>query len=182
MRPARALAGGTVVLVVGLGALVLTNGDDDASPTGTPATADETDVPAPTTPRRHVTPGAIGDRLVSGGVQLVLQGVDDPFTTGDPVLTAPAGRRWVATDVEVTNLSPAPVTLSSQGHFLLRDVTDARYATAAGGGVPAVDGVLPAGATRRANLVFEVPEDARDLRLSFNGGPVGSDPILVSLG
>lgn len=172
-----------MVLVIGLGALMLTNGDDDPTTGGTPATADEADVAAPTTTQRHVRPGAIGDRIRSGDLQLILHGVDDPFTTDDLVITAPAGRRWVATDVEVVNLSAAPVTLSTQGHFLLRDVTDARYGHATtGGGLPTVDGVLPVGATRRGTVVFEVPEDARDLRLSFTGGAPGDDPILVSLG
>ena len=177
MGRTRALVAGSAVLVLGFGATTLLDGDEGPPATSTVAAAAES---PPTT--RGVALQALGDRIRSGGAQLVVHAVVDPFEGEDAVVTALAGRRWVAVDVEVTNLSEVPVALSSRQQFVLRDVTDRRFGVAeTAEDLPTLDGTLAPGEARRATLVFEAPEAARDLRLIFDGAGA-AQPVLVSLG
>lgn len=183
MGSARALAAGTIVLFVGFGAGLLLSRSDDGTSAGSPAVEGESAMQRTPPTTRDPAPCALGDRIQSGGLQLVLQAVDDPFEGADALVTAPAGKRWVAADVEITNLSSGPVTLSEQDHFGLRDPANARFEPAdTAEGLPALDGILSPGQTRRGKVVFELPEDARQLRLVFSGAPDNAPPIIVSLG
>lgn len=178
----RALAVGTVVLVLGFGAGVALSMDDSGTSAGPPAVEGESASPRTPPTDREPTPWALGDRIRSDGLQLTVQTVSDPFEGADPAVTAPAGKRWVSTDVEITNLSATPLTLASD-QFLLRDPADASYEPAATAEeLPQLEGVLPAGETRRGTVVFEAPEDARRLRLVFTGAPGDAPPIVVALG
>lgn len=183
MGHARALVAGAVVLFVGFGVGLLLSAKDDepsASSTAVEGESAMQDTP-PTT--HQPAPCALGDRIQSGGLQLVVQAVDDPFEGANAVVTAPAGQRWVATDVEITNMSSGPVTLSERDHFGLRDPANARFKPAdTAEGLPALDGLLSPGETRRGTVVFELPEDARQLRLVFSGAPDNAPPIVVALG
>jgi len=179
MGRARALVAGTVFLLVGLGAHRLVDGAERrvaiGAGTGTPAAPP---APAGTTPRRPVR--ALGDRTPVGGAVVTLRAVVDPFEGTDLVVTAPAGRRWVAADIEVTNLSTEVRVMDGDRQFTVRDVTDRRFEVVVTAEVlPPLDGPLAPGATRRGTLVFEVPEAARDLRLAFSGG---GHPLLIALG
>jgi hypothetical protein len=182
MGSARALAVGTVVLVLGFGAGVVlsTKGSDTSA--GTPAVEGESALSQTPPTSRDPAPWALGDRVRSGGLQLILQAVSDPFEGADPVVTAPAGKRWVAADIEITSLSGAPMTLAHD-QFVLRDPADASYEPATTAeDLPPVAGVLRPGETRRGTVVFEAPEDARHLRLVFSAAPGTAPPIVVSLG
>jgi hypothetical protein len=183
MGRGRALVAGTTVLLVGLGGTLLLNGDDGGTSTRAPSTSTVAAAPVGRPAiTRDVAPRALGDRILSGDVRLVVQAVVDPFEGDDAVVTAPAGWRWVAADVDVANLSAAPVVLSSHQQFVLRDVTDRRFGLAeTAEDLPTLDGALAPGRSRRATLVFEVPEEAQDLRLIFDG-PGAAPPVDVSLG
>jgi hypothetical protein len=123
----------------------------------------------------------LGDRVESSGLRLVLDDVTDPFESTDPVITPVASRRWVAADVTLTDLSPRPITIEGT-EFSLLDANDLRFHLAeTAEHLPAVDGVLRPGEARHATLVFEVPQGARDLRLSFDGVP-NAAPVVVALG
>lgn len=177
MGRAGALVVGTMCLLAAVGAHLVVEVADERSPadpgTATPTAAihrDEGATPPPrgTTPRRPVR--AIGDRTLVGGALVAARRVVDPFESADPVITAPAGRRWVAADLEVTNLAPQVQDLAARRQLTVRDVTDRRYrAVATAEGLPSLDGPLAPGETRRGTVVFEVPEDARDLRLAYTG-------------
>lgn len=188
MGRARALVAGTMCLLVALGAHLAVEVVDRRSPadpgTGTPASAvqgDEavaTSTPAGTTPRRPIR--AIGDRTLVGGALVTVRRVVDPFESADPVITASAGRRWVAADLEVTNLDTQVLDLTGRRHLTVRDVTDRRYdPVATAEGLAPLDGPLAPGETRRGTVVFEVPEDARDLRVAYTGG---GETVLVAVG
>lgn len=187
MGRARALVAGTMCLLVALGAHLVVEVADGRSPadpsTSTPAAAvrrDEVPPPAPseTTPHRPVR--AIGDRTLAGGALVAVRRVVDPFDSTDPVITAPAGRRWVAADLEVTNLTTQVQDLRADRQLTVRDVTDRRYrAVATAEGLPSLDGPLAPGETRRGTVVFEVPEDARDLRLAYTGD---GETLLIAVG
>lgn len=193
MGRARALLIGTVALLVGLTGNLLLSGGDRTTTTGgsadeagagaaAAATPDVTPPPTPTaTPSASTTPiRALGDRTLVGGVLLVLHGVTDPFEGADSVVTAPAGARWVAVDVEVANVSPGTLHLTARHRFALRDATNRRFGPAdTVEDLPGLDGPLAAGEERRGTLVFEVPQGAHDLRLAYDG-PGGS--TLVALG
>lgn len=183
MGYARALVAGAVVLLVGFGAGLLLSANDDDTPAGGTAVEGESAMQRTPPTTHQPAPCALGDRIQSGGLQLVVQVVDDPFEGANAVVTAPAGKRWVATEVEVTNMSDGPVTLSEQNHFALRDPANARFKpTDTAEDLPALDGVLSPGQTRRGMVVFELPENARQLRLVFSGAPNNAPPIVVSLG
>jgi hypothetical protein len=165
-------------LLVALGAHLVVEAVDRRSPadpgTGTPASAVHRDAAAPpapaaTTPRPPVR--AIGDRTLAGGALVTVRRVVDPFESTDPVITAPAGRRWVAADLEVTNLTTQVLDLTDRRQLTVRDVTDRRYdPVTTAEGLPPLDGPLAPGETRRGTVVFEVPEDAHDLRVAYAGG------------
>jgi hypothetical protein len=179
MGRARALVGGVGVLLLGLGGTLLLGGGDDDTSAEAPATPTVTAAAGLPPTRPNV---ALGDRAVSGDLQLVVEAVVDPFEGEDPVVTPLAGGRWVAVDVEVANLSAAPATLSSRQQFDVRDPTDRRFGVAeTAEDLPTPDGPLAPGEIRRATLVFEVPQGARDLRLTFDG-PGAPPPVHVALG
>jgi hypothetical protein len=185
MGTARVLVVGTVVLCVGLGAgLVLSTRDGhDSSASGSTAVEGESATQRTPSTTSEPAPSALGDRVRSGGLQLILQAVTDPFEGADPVVTAPAGKRWVAADVQITNISDAPATLSGGDQFVLRDKAKARFGQAdTAEHLASLDGVLSPGQTLRGSIVFELPEDAHDLRLVFTGAPGDAPPIVVSLG
>ena len=182
MGYARAAVAGAAVLLGGIGAGLVLSDDGDTS-TGSPAVEGESATQRIPSTGHEPVPSALGDRIRSGGLQLVLQAVEDPFEGADSVVTAPAGWRWVATDVEITNLSSAPVTLSEQAHFSVRDPANARFdPTDTAEDLPTLDGVLAPGQTRRGMVVFELPEGTRQLRLVFSGASGDAAPIIVSLG
>jgi hypothetical protein len=183
MAHSRVLVAGTVVVLVGLGASLRLSADDDtAASTDGAAQPTTTTVPAPPT-ARGIAPSALGDRIRSGGLELVLERVTDPFESSDAVITPPADRRWVSTDVNVTNLSAGPIPVDGRTQLSLLDGNDVRFHVAdTAEHLAGIDGVLQPGQSRRATLIFETPESARNLRLSFDGLPEEADPILVALG
>src|SRR5688500_7106360 len=166
MGRARALPIGTVALLVGLTGNLLLSGDRTTTTGGSAAeagagaaaaaTPDVTPSPTPT-PSASTTPPirALGDRTLVAGVLLVLHGVRDPLAGADPVVTAPAGARWVAVDVEVANVSPGTLHLTARHRFALRDATNRRFGRAdTVEDLPGLDGPLAAGEARRGTLVF----------------------------
>lgn len=182
MGRARALVAGSGVLLLGFGGTLLLNGGDDDTSAGAPARSTVAAAAERPDTRQRVALRALGDRTVSGDVQLVVQAVVDPFEGEDAVVTPLAGGRWVAVDVEVANLSSAPVALSSRQQFELRDPTDRRFGIAeTAEDLPLLDGPLTPGEVRPATLVFEVPEAAGDLRLTFDGQGA-APPVHVDLG
>ena len=182
MGRARALVAGAVALMVGAAGNLMI-GDEGAT------TSPGAGASAPVAARAEAPPGppgtpapvvrALGDRTAGAGVLLVVHGVVDPFEGADPVVTAPAGRRWIAAEVEVTNVAGEALDLS--GHrFVLRDVIDRRFGSVeTAEDVAMLDGPLGPGETRRGTVVFEAPEAASDLRLVYRGH---GETLAVALG
>jgi hypothetical protein len=181
MARARVLVAGAIVVFVGFGAsLRLAGGHDTSTKAGAEGTTTSAAPAPPTT--RGVMPFALGDRIESGGLRLVLDAVTDPFESTDPIVTPPADRRWVATKIDVTNVSGQPMTIDGT-EFSLLDGNGLRFHLAdTAEHLPSVDGPLQPGDTRRATLIFETPQGARDLQLSYDRLTGRAAPMLVALG
>jgi len=113
---------------------------------------------------------AVGDLVELGDWQVRVHGVTDPLQSEDPSLQPTAGHRWVAVDVEVTNMSDQTATVSSLVCFVLKDDTNTTYdQTVTGASTAATpDGDLPAGGSLRGTVEYEIPANADGLRLDFS--------------
>jgi uncharacterized protein DUF4352 len=126
---------------------------------------------------------AVGDLVELGDWQVRVHGVNDPYTEQDPVLQPQAGNRWVAVDAEVTNGSDQAQVVSSIACFGLQDGDNVEYQmTVTGGTVLPPDGEVPAGGSKRGTLVYEVPQAATGLELTFQCDLLSTGTATIGLG
>lgn len=125
---------------------------------------------------------AVGDTVKLGDWQVKVYGVQDPYVSQNEFLTPADGNRYVVVDTEVTNKSDESQIVSSVMCFELRDETNRSYdITITDDTNKSVDGDVAAGASRRGNLSYEVPETSKKLQLQFKCDLFGSGSALINL-
>ena len=126
----------------------------------------------------------VGDIVELGDWRVRVHGVTDPVESNDEFLQPPAGQRWVALDVEVTNASDQASTVSSAMCFeLLDDQNRTLNQTVTGvSGTATLDGDVAPGASLRGAVEYEVPADARGLRLNFSCDLLTPGTATIALG
>lgn len=111
----------------------------------------------------------VGDLVSLGDWQLKVHEVIDPFESTNEFFEPDEGNRWVAVDVEVTNTSSEPTSVSSLMCFELMDGDNRAYdVTITGESTSSMDGDVAPGGSRRGTVEFEVPNGADELALNFN--------------
>jgi hypothetical protein len=136
-----------------------------------------------TTPAAEPTPapGAIGETLRSGNVELVVNSVTDPYEGTDQSFVPAQGNRWVVADVSITNVSDKAEDFNVYD-FTVRDADNFQYDS---GGVDVAQdlgfGSLLPDETIRGNVGFEVPEGAVLSRLVYQPGFFGEGRIEILL-
>ena len=126
----------------------------------------------------------IGDLVELGDWRVRVHGVTDPVQSTDQFLQPPAGQRWVAVDVEVTNAGQQAETMSSALCFQLVDDQNRTFNQTVTGasGAATPDGDVAAGASLRGAVEYEVPADARGLRLNFSCDLLTPGTATIALG
>lgn len=126
---------------------------------------------------------AVGDLVELGDWQVRAHGVTDPYASDNQLLQPAAGNRWVAVDVEVTNGSAEIQTVSSILCFGLQDSASVEYQmTITGDAALPPDGEVAAGASKRGTLVYEVPQAATGLQMTFKCDLLSTGTATISLG
>jgi hypothetical protein len=127
---------------------------------------------------------AVGDLVELGDWRVRVHGVTDPVQSTDQFLQPPAGQRWVAVDVEVTNAGDQAETMSSALCFQLVDDQNRTFNQTVTGasGAATPDGDVAAGASLRGAVEYEVPADARGLRLNFSCDLLTPGTATITLG
>jgi uncharacterized protein DUF4352 len=127
---------------------------------------------------------AVGDLVELGDWRVRVHGVTDPVQSTDQFLQPAAGQRWVAVDVEVTNAGDQAETMSSALCFQLVDDQNRTFnqtvTGVSGAGTP--DGDVAAGASLRGPVEYELPADARGLRLNFSCDLLTPGTATITLG
>lgn len=133
------------------------------------ATSAATEAPPASTAPESAAVAAIGDRLQAGPWALTVHAVHE--LEGSEFLPVPEGKRWIAIDLTLENVSNKAEPVSSILQFALRDADGRKYTidlsaqVAAEGTQP--DGEIAAGDKLRAPIAFEVPADASGLIFTF---------------
>jgi hypothetical protein len=127
---------------------------------------------------------AVGDLVELGDWRVRVHGVTDPVQSNDQFLQPPAGQRWVAVDVEVTNAGDQAETMSSALCFQLVDDQNRTFNQTVTGasGAATPDGDVAAGGSLRGAVEYEVPADARGLRLNFSCDLLTPGTATITLG
>ncbi|MEM8925476.1 MAG: DUF4352 domain-containing protein [Actinomycetota bacterium] len=180
-RPVIVAAALVGIVAAGVGVGLVRGGGDDvvrdpAVPAGEVVAAPEGAVGADALP---VIPQALGEVVDTGGFRLVAYQVID--VPPDAVIEVGGGRRLVAVDVEVGNLTTAERAVDATD-FELVDADGATYSPIeVGWGRPSPSGNFPAGAARRGDLVYEIPESANAGSLMVRAGALRAAPVAVDL-
>lgn len=123
----------------------------------------------------------VGDTVELGDWQVKVNGVTDPYVSGNEFITPAAGNRYVRVDAQVTNTGDKPETVSSMMCFDLRDDSNRSHDITFTDNSSTLDGEVPAGGTLRGDLDFEIPDSATDLQLQFKCDLFGSGSALINL-
>lgn len=127
-------------------------------------------------------PFGIGDTIQIGDYRLVVHDLTDPYVGTSTETSATSDDRWVAVDVQLTNLDDEPVEVSGWTLFEIEDSTNQGYRVIdPEDDTPSLDGEIPAGASRWGTLVFEVPREASGFELFFAGDVFASGAVSVTL-
>lgn len=156
-----------IVVVIVAASIAASGGDDDDN-------ARDPD-PSAETPGGGRSEGgqevyAVGQTAHTGDFDVTLHTVEDPYVSSNQFDRPSEGNRFVAVELTVTNTSDEQQPLST---LLGAEVTDSLSrpwdVALAGLDLPQLDGMVPAGESRRGWIVFEVPNDATGLRLRIKG-------------
>ncbi|NBO56267.1 MAG: DUF4352 domain-containing protein [Actinobacteria bacterium] len=111
----------------------------------------------------------VGDLVEIGEWRIRVHKVTDPLQSSNEFIGPSDGNRWVAADLEVTNLSNSGAVMSTLMCLELQDSSNQNYSIAiTAEDFPELDGDVAAGASRRGVAVFEVPQGASGLTLKFS--------------
>ncbi|NLG47034.1 DUF4352 domain-containing protein [Gordonia sp. (in: high G+C Gram-positive bacteria)] len=157
------------VAVLALGATIASGEEDKAEKVGADGSSQEQ------------SEFNVGDTVKLGDWQVKVYGVEDPYVSSNEFMAPSPGNRHVVVDAEVTNGSDKPQVVSSVMCFELRDDTNRSYDIAITDGGKSLDGEIAAGAARRGNLAYEVPEAAKNLQLQFKCDLLGSGSAMINL-
>ncbi|MBW5485540.1 DUF4352 domain-containing protein, partial [Streptomyces bambusae] len=139
---------------------------DDAAPgvDGEPA-----DSRGPAKDARVGEPVRVHGRQVGRHLQAVLTAYVDPAVSLDKDYAPPAGKRWVGAGMSFVNVGGA--TYGELGRMWALDSAGQRYPSVATGelttGKPLVFDSLSVGDRAEGWVVFEIPENARIVRLQY---------------
>lgn len=163
------LGGIAVVLsIVGLAIVADAFDDLDDATNGSRGNPDEPAVSSGDDGEQDVF--AVGQTAHTGDFDVTLHTVTDPFTPASQFERPQANNRFVAVEVEVTNTSDENQVMSTLAGAELTDSQNRGWNIAiAGTDLPQLDGQVPPGDARRGWVVFEVAQDATDLRLRIKG-------------
>ncbi len=125
----------------------------------------------------------VGDVVKLGSWSVKVWAVKDPQPAVNEFSKPSAGNRWVAADVEVTNLSKKADSVSSLMCFKAHDSLNHDYSVDLGNGITpdAPDGDVEAGGAKRGMLVFEVPTTAKGLQLRFSCDLLSNGSAIIAL-
>ncbi|MEX5259587.1 DUF4352 domain-containing protein [Kocuria sp. CPCC 205263] len=155
-----------LVLVAGCGA----SGDDGGggSSVAPPSASSSETVeatPAPETPSSSVH--EIGETVTMGALEHTLHSVR--FAPGDEYTTPEPGTRWLVADIEVTNRSDEPASISSMGMWTLYDPDNRSVdQTITGDEQGSLDSELGPGRSLRGEIAFAVDESHDNWELIFS--------------
>lgn len=159
-----------VVVVIVAASIAASGGDDDDAPATRESGGVEADVPGGGRSAGGQDVYAIGQTARTGDFDVTLHTVEDPYVPSNPFDRPGDGNRFVAVELTATNTSDVQKPLST---MLGAEVTDSLSrpwdVAFAGFDLPQLDGMVPAGESRRGWIVFEVPNDATGLRLRIKG-------------
>jgi hypothetical protein len=149
-------------------------GDDSTASNTTTTKSKTTSSTKPGTTTSTVWP--MNEKLRNTLFGIEVFSVDDPYQPEGKDVAPSAGNRYVAVDMEVTNLSTKTVTVLSGLQFVLEASNGTKFQPKGGGhGKGPIDGQLKSDGSRRRAVVYEVPNDASRFTLLFTGrfgGPV----------
>jgi hypothetical protein len=178
---------GTVAAVAVVSACTTSRPPSTASESGTPLPpqgAITTTTTAMTAPQSQPLLQKLGEPFTLGDLRLTMLAVQDPFPSTPQVQPAP-GNRLVSIKYEVLSQSSDFKKLSELPVIELRDSTGAGYrsehgrvSVVGGSGAP---GELPAGKIMESNAVFEVPDSASGLQVTFRSLVSPSEQQVVTL-
>ncbi|WP_127781855.1 DUF4352 domain-containing protein [Rhodococcus sp. X156] len=154
LRPAAAALLAATTVLLGAGCSSAEPGEAVADPA-----AAETSPAAPA--------GEVG-RAQAGGWKASVLGVEDPYTNPTSIFKPAAGTRWIALDVEVTNLTGQVKMVPTMLGFGLYD-GDTRLTAPVGQG--SLSDTLEPNASKRGKLVYQLPAEqpTRGLTLVVRG-------------
>lgn len=111
---------------------------------------------------------AVGDRVALGDLTYVVHEVIDPFDNGRAVGEPRAGNRWVAVDLEVSNVGAEPLELVPITCFDVQDGLNRTFDQEfwVETDVARPSGEIAPGGSRRGVVVWELPVDATELRMN----------------
>lgn len=113
---------------------------------------------------------AVGQTAHTGGFDVTLHAVTDPFMPTSQFERPQTNNRYVAVEVEATNTGDDTETLSTLLGAEVIDSQNRHWNIAmTGTDLPRLDGQVPPGEARRGWIVFEVAHDATDLQLRIKG-------------
>ncbi|WP_199552031.1 DUF4352 domain-containing protein [Streptomyces sp. N35] len=124
----------------------------------------------------------VGDTIAADGWELKVNKVIDPFVSGNQFSTPEAGKRFIVVDLTVKNTKDRARTASSFFTSEVRDEDGRAYRQTIVVGVDqAPDGEVAPGEQRTGQMAFEVPTDARTLRLDYSTGLFLGERVVIDL-
>jgi hypothetical protein len=148
---------------------------DDGAPGGDEAGAEPGAEPGSGAPRTAAKDARVGDsvrvhgRQVGRHLEAVLNAYLDPAVSVDKNFTPPAGKRWVAASMSFVNVGGD--SYGALGRMWAHDSAGQRHPVVRTGelttGKPLVFDSLAVGERAEGWVVFEIPENARIVRLQY---------------
>ena len=151
--------------------------DNDKSTTGPASggTGSASDSPAPGE-RTY----SVGQTAHTGDFDVTLNTVEDPYVPTNQFEAPPEGQRLVALELTLRNTSTREQTMSTLLDAELQDSKSRPWDIAlAGFDRPQLDGEVAAGESRRGWIIFDVSNDATELRLRLKGNPTATSSVFV---
>jgi len=125
----------------------------------------------------------VGEPVTLGDWGILVHAVKDPQPATSEFNKPKPGNRWVGVDVQVWNNSKKATTVSSFMCFEIQDSESRSYDEAifADSESSGPDGEVDPGASRRGDIVFEVPTAATGLKLRFKCDLFSTGSAVVDL-
>jgi len=146
----------------------LTSGKDDAGQMAKVGSTLAVETRAGAQPQINQTGFEVGDLVGFGNLQIVVNAVSHAQTPADEFSKPADGNHWVSLDVSIENIGTKSEQFSSFMSMELQDADASTYGSELTTVEPqAPEGSIEPGDAKRGLVVFEVPDSAKDLSLSF---------------
>jgi len=156
-----------VLLIIGLAGII-----------GTIATVKSQDPKTKVSPSAHPKPSAspskgpvqIGETVEKANLLASVVRVNRNFVPPDPAIKAEAGKQFVAVEFKLTNKDSSAVIVKSQRQFKMKDSNNVGYQVSPIGAPDPKfpEGILNPQQTVDGWIAFQVPVEAKGLKLVFN--------------